>query len=78
MYQSGILHYDDRTLRSLFQCNRDATAEEIGNYYQQYLIPRMISDEASQAFIAVMMRVAPHEKPYAHPFYWGAFTYNGV
>lgn len=57
---------------------RDATAEEIGNYYQQYLIPRMSIDEASQAFIAVMMRVAPHEKPYAHPFYWGAFTYNGV
>jgi CHAT domain-containing protein/tetratricopeptide (TPR) repeat protein len=57
---------------------RDATAAEIGAYYQQYLVPRMSQSEAGAAFVAIMRRAAPHERPYAHPYYWAAFTYNGL
>jgi len=57
---------------------RNATAGEIGAYYQSYLVPRMSQSEASAAFIQLMQRAKPNEKPYAHPFYWAAFTYSGL
>ncbi|MBZ0302630.1 MAG: CHAT domain-containing protein, partial [Anaerolineae bacterium] len=57
---------------------RDATVREIGDYYESYLRPRMSELEAADAFIEIMKRAAPDEKPYSHPFYWAAFTYNGV
>jgi len=53
---------------------RDATAGEIGAYYQQFL-PRMSQSDANDAFIKVMDK---GPKPYSHPFYWAAFTYNGL
>ncbi|MBK8024769.1 MAG: CHAT domain-containing protein [Chloroflexi bacterium] len=56
---------------------RNATAKEIGAYYQAYLVPGMSQSEAGSAFIELMMRAKPDDKPYAHPFYWAAFTYTG-
>jgi CHAT domain-containing protein len=57
---------------------RDATAGEIGDYYQQVLAPRMSQSDAGNAFVEIVRRAATHEKPYAHPFYWAAFAYNGL
>jgi CHAT domain-containing protein len=57
---------------------RGATAREIGQYYQTYLIPRMSPSNASDAYSELLTRAAPEEKPYAHPFYWAAFTYSGL
>ncbi|MBZ0284469.1 MAG: CHAT domain-containing protein [Anaerolineae bacterium] len=56
---------------------RDATAREIGDYYQAYLLPRMSQSEAGQAFVEILKRAKPDDKPYSHPFYWAAFTYTG-
>jgi CHAT domain-containing protein/glutaminase len=57
---------------------RNATAKEIGDYYQAFLIQRVSQSEAANAFMEIMQRAKPDEKPYAHPFYWAAFTYNGL
>ena len=51
------------------------TREELGDYYQSYL--RMSSEEAADAFKEVY-RGDKDEKPYAHPYYWAAFTYTGA
>jgi CHAT domain-containing protein len=47
-------------------------------YYQSYLVPRINQPEAADAFMEIMQRAKPGDKPYAHPFYWAAFTYNGL
>jgi CHAT domain-containing protein len=57
---------------------RKATTTEIGNYYQSYLIPRMSHQDANDAYFKVLGRFKLDDQPYAHPFYWAAFTYSGL
>ncbi len=57
---------------------RDATARDIGEHFQSFLLPRMSHSEAAKAFGETMMRFGPNEQPYAHPYYWAPFTYNGA
>lgn len=66
----------DQALREAQFWLRDATTQDIGAYYQQYL--RMSQSEAGSSFVEIMMRAKPEVKPYSHPFYWAAFTYNGL
>ena len=55
---------------------RDATRDEIGKYYQSHL--RMTNEQANEGYTEITTRGAPNEKPYAHPFYWAAFTFTGA
>ena len=57
---------------------REATAKDIGAYFQAYLHPRLSQEDAADAFTAIIQRFEPDDKPYSHPFYWAAFTYNGL
>lgn len=52
---------------------RQATRKELGDYYKTFM--RMTAQEAFEAFMTVSG--APDDRPYADPFYWAAFTYNG-
>ena len=38
---------------------------------------RMNADAALEASIEISVSGAPDDRPYADPFYWAAFTYNG-
>ncbi|MBK8024771.1 MAG: CHAT domain-containing protein [Chloroflexi bacterium] len=67
-----------KALRTAQLWLHDAKAKEIGDNYQAYFVPRMSQSEAGSAFIELMMRAKPDDKPYAHPFYWAAFTYTGL
>jgi CHAT domain-containing protein len=53
---------------------RDATRKELGDYYKGFL--RMTAQEAFDAFMDISG--APDDRPYADPFYWAAFTFNGA
>ena len=57
---------------------RDATAGAIGDYYQSYLVPRLSKGDAASAYIEILQRSNLEGTPYAHPFYWAAFTYSGL
>lgn len=70
--------YPAQALREAQFWLRNVTAKELGEHYQSYLIPRMNQREAADAFIELMKQFQPNDKPYAHPFYWAAFIYNGV
>jgi len=52
---------------------RDATRKELGDYYKTFI--RMTAQVAFEAFMDISG--APDERPYADPFYWAAFAYNG-
>ena len=52
---------------------REATRKELGDYYKAFM--RMTAQEAFEAFMDISG--APDDRPYANPFYWAAFTYNG-
>jgi CHAT domain-containing protein len=54
---------------------RGATRQELGNYYKAFL--HMSAEDAYAAFLEVSLSGAPDDRPYANPFYWAAFTFNG-
>jgi CHAT domain-containing protein/tetratricopeptide (TPR) repeat protein len=55
---------------------RDATRKELGEYYESFI--RMSASEALKAYGIIMTEGRPDDKPYANPFYWGAFTFTGA
>jgi CHAT domain-containing protein/tetratricopeptide (TPR) repeat protein len=55
---------------------RDVTRAELGSYYQSFY--RMSADQAKAEFAKILLAGAPNDKPYASPYYWAAFTFNGV
>jgi CHAT domain-containing protein/tetratricopeptide (TPR) repeat protein len=55
---------------------RDLTRAELGDYYQSFY--RISADQAKAEFAKVMLGGAPDDRPYASPYYWAAFTFNGV
>jgi CHAT domain-containing protein len=56
---------------------RDATREELGEYYEAMLRVRLPEKVASEE-AAKMMLGDPDDRPYTSPFYWAAFTYTGA
>ncbi len=70
-----------RALYKAQSCVRNATRQEIGDYYQACLTnpkSHMSQQEAASAYIEVTQRGKPDDKPYAHPIYWAAFMYSGM
>lgn len=57
---------------------RTATRQELGDYYKTFL--RMSADDAFAGFIELNIESdgKPDDRPYANPFYWAAFTFNGA
>jgi CHAT domain-containing protein/tetratricopeptide (TPR) repeat protein len=56
---------------------RDATKQELGDYYKTFL--RMTKPEALEAWMELDNRWKnPDDRPYAHPFYWAAFVFSGA
>jgi CHAT domain-containing protein len=57
---------------------RDATRQELGDYYKTFL--RMSADDAFASFMELNteLNAKPNDRPYANPFYWAAFTFNGA
>jgi CHAT domain-containing protein len=54
---------------------RDATRQELGNYYKSFI--RLSAQDAFEALVDVTSGGNPEDRPYANPFYWAAFTFNG-
>ena len=54
---------------------RNATRQELGDYYKSFI--RISTQEAFEALVDVSAGGSPSDKPYANPFYWAAFTFNG-
>ncbi len=57
---------------------RDATRQEVGDYYDAYIHPRMSVAEATEAYVQVMTGGDPQDRLYANPYYWAAFTFSGA
>jgi CHAT domain-containing protein len=55
---------------------RDLTRTELGEYYGSFL--RMTATDAQIAQAEILLGGAPDENLYESPFYWAAFTYNGL
>ncbi|MDX2136930.1 MAG: CHAT domain-containing protein [Chloroflexota bacterium] len=55
---------------------RGVTAAELGEYYESFY--RMSDSEAREGFRVLRQSWAPDDKPYAHPYYWAAFKYDGA
>jgi len=54
---------------------RSATRKELGEYYSSLL--RMSTDAAYFGLEEMVLKGQPEDRPYAHPYYWAAFTYLG-
>ena len=55
---------------------RGATFQELGDYYKTFM--RMSAGDAFAAFMELSRHGKPDDCPYANPFYWAAFTFNGA
>jgi CHAT domain-containing protein len=57
---------------------RNATRQELGDYYKSFL--RMSAGDAFAGFMELSLESGgkPEDRPYANPFYWAAFTFNGT
>ena len=65
-------------LRNAQRWLRDVTAKELTDYYQTHITPRMAPSDASSALIDLLMHHQPEDRPYAHPYFWGAFAFSGL
>jgi CHAT domain-containing protein len=64
-------------LRLAQQWLRQATRQEIGNYYYSY-ITRMGAADAYNLHGPMIEEGELDECPFAHPYYWAGFTYYGI
>jgi CHAT domain-containing protein len=64
-------------LRLAQQWLRQATRQEIGDYYFSY-ITRMSADDAFQLHGPIVEGGEPDECPFAHPYHWAGFVYYGA
>ncbi|WP_018605567.1 CHAT domain-containing tetratricopeptide repeat protein [Uliginosibacterium gangwonense] len=55
---------------------RGTTRAELGEHYKSFI--RMSPEHALGAYKDIMLNGAPDERPYANPYYWAAFTFNGA
>jgi CHAT domain-containing protein/tetratricopeptide (TPR) repeat protein len=55
---------------------RDLSRKEIGEYYKGFI--RLSSKEASQEYGKIILAGDLDDKPYANPYFWAAFTFNGI
>lgn len=58
---------------------RDATRQKLGDYLLTFIsLTRMSSEHAQAMQASISLSGPPDEKPYMHPYYWAAFTFNGI
>jgi CHAT domain-containing protein len=55
---------------------RNATRKEIGDYFKSFV--RLTPATAQQAHIDIILGGDPKDRPFASPYYWAAFTLNGL
>ncbi|MCU7937099.1 MAG: CHAT domain-containing protein [Candidatus Thiodiazotropha sp. (ex Dulcina madagascariensis)] len=55
---------------------RDVTRRELGDYFKSLIDMR--PSKAAENYMTMILGGSPQEKPYAHPFYWAAFTFTGA
>jgi CHAT domain-containing protein len=80
VYRNHIEHHMtcSAALREAQLWLRNATRQELGDYYKSFL--RMSASDAFAGFMELSLESGgkPEDRPYANPFYWAAFTFNGA
>jgi len=84
-YQNHLQHGMEipKALRQAQLWLRDVTAQKLSDYFsaerEELLVDerRMPTDVVSEGF-RHFAEMSPDERPFAHPYYWAAFTFSGA